>query len=179
MRKRFGNRDLFAIEVGAMVSGEPKMGLREVDLWVAGRELCCHDNAAFVPQFCLSVEATITWLLCDEDRSLPYPDLSPEENHRRLWAAEYEDRSPYRFMDWGPTTDGLGGLLFRRDPSAIITVEFRRPTHPRPEERGRVFVAELPEREVIRSLHQGVCALRSAALNELLDIANRQHQTPP
>jgi hypothetical protein len=161
VRHRFGVRERFAVEVGAVVSGDPTTGLREVNLWAAGQELCCDDNAAFVPQFCLSVEATITWLLSESDRSLPYPELSPEENHRRLWAAEYGDRSQYTFMDWGPTTDNMFALLFRRGPDAILTVEFCRPTHVRPDELGQVFVSELPEREVLRVLHQAVCILRS------------------
>lgn len=161
VRHRFGERERFAVEVGAVVGGGPTTGLREVDLWAAGRELCCDDNAAFVPQFCFSVEATVAWLLSDKDRSLPYPELSPEENHRRLSAGEYESCSPYRFLDWGPTTDNLLALLFRRGPVAIVTVEFWRQTHPRPDELGQVFVAELPERDLLRSLHQAVCVLRS------------------
>ena len=139
------------------------MGMRIVDLWAAGIELCCDDNTAFVPQFCMSVDATITWLLSDNDRSLPYPDLSPEENHRRLWAAEYGGGSQFAFLDWGPTTDNLLALLFRRGQDVIITVQFGRATHPRPEEIDRVFVAELPERELLRSLHQAVGVLRSGA----------------
>ena len=163
MVHRFGDRERFAVEVGQVVDSSPTMGMRIVDLWAAGIVLCCDDNTAFVPQFCMSVEATITWLLSENDRSLPYPDLSPEENHRRLWAAEYGERSRFIFMNWGPTTDNLLALLFRRGQDAIITVQFGRETHPRPEEIGRVFVAELSEREVLRCLHQAVCVLRSGA----------------
>lgn len=161
MEHRFGDRDRFAIEVGPVLYNDLRG--RVVDLWAAGRELCCDDNNAFVPQFCMSVEATITWLLSDHDRGLPYPELTPEENHRRLWAEEYGERSRFTFMDWGPTTDNLFALLFRRNADAIITVEFCRKTHPRPDEIGRVFVAVLPERDVLRALHQAVCVLRSGA----------------
>lgn len=163
MQHRFGSRERFAVEVGAVVSGGPTTGLREVILWAAGRELCCDDNHVYVPQFCGAVEATITWLLSDDARRLPHPDLSPAENHRRLQAGEYEDRRPYRFMNWGPTTDNLCALLFRRGADAIITFEFCRPPHPRPDELGQVFVAEALEREVLRVLHQAVCVLRSSA----------------
>jgi hypothetical protein len=161
MIHRFGHRERFAIEPGQVLQGTPTTGIRVVELWAAGRELCCDDDHAFVPQFCTAVEATITWLLSDHDRSFPHAELSPEDNHRRLQAGEYEDRSRYFFMDWGPTTDSVSSYLFRRGTDAIITFEFWRPTHPRPDERGRVFVAELPERELLRSLHQAVCVLRS------------------
>jgi len=154
----FGDRERFAVEVGPALG---EFRLRVVDLWVAGVELCCDDNQAFVPQFGFSMEREITRLLSDNDRSLPHLELSPEENHRRLWAGG--DYDPYTFMDWGPTTDNLLALLFRCGPTAIITVEFCRRSHPRPDELGRVFVAELPEREVLRALHQAVCVLRSGA----------------
>jgi hypothetical protein len=162
MLKHFGDRDLFAVEVGPIVHEHPQ-GL-VVDLWLSGRELCCDDNHVFVPQFCNSVEATITWLLSDYDRSLPYPELSPEENHRKLFLGEREERSRFSFMEWGPTTDNQTAMLFRRGQNAIITVEFRREAHPRPEELGRVFVAELSDRYVLRSLHQAVCELRNGMM---------------
>ena len=161
MIHRFGDRERFAIEPGQVLQGTATTGLRVVELWAAGREVCCDDDHAFVPQFCMSVEATITWLLSDHDRSFPHPELSPEGNHRRLQDGEYEDRCRYFFMDWGPTTDNVASYLFRRGADAVITFEFWRPTHPRPDELGRVFVAELPERELLRSLHQAVCVLRS------------------
>ena len=161
MNHRFGGRARFAIEPGPLLSGEPTTGVRVVQLWAAGRELCCDDNHAFVPQFSMSVEATITWLLSDHDLSFPYPELSPEENHRRSRAGEHEERSRHVFMNWGPTTDNLCSFLFRRRADVVITFEFWREARPRPEEIGRVFVVELPERELPRSLHQAVCVLRS------------------
>jgi hypothetical protein len=130
-------------------------------LWAAGRELCCDDDCAFVPQFCMSVESTIAWLLSDHDRSLPYPELSPEDNHRRLCEKEYGDRQVYRFLNWGPTTDNVRAFLFRRGADAIITFEFWRETHRRPDEIGRVFVAVIPERQLLHSLRQAVRALRT------------------
>jgi hypothetical protein len=157
---RFGDRERFAIEVGAVVSGNPTTGLRKVDLWVDGRELCCVDNNAFVPHFCLQVESFITQLLSDDDRNQPHLDMSPEENHRRLCLVEYEFCRPYIFMDWGPTTDNLRSFLFRRSQDAIITVEFSRTTHSRPDELGQVFMTVLPQRDVLRILHQAVCVLR-------------------
>jgi hypothetical protein len=161
MIHHFGDREQFAIELGQVQQGTPTTGIRVVELWAAGRDLCCDDNHAFVPQFCMSVEGTITGLLSDRDRSFPCPELSPEENHRRLQVAEYGVSSRYFFMDWGPTTDNLASYLFRRDSVAVITFEFWRPAHPRPDELGRVFVVELPERALLLSLHQAVCVLRS------------------
>jgi hypothetical protein len=156
----FGNPQGFAIELGSSFETSPTSGLRVVDIWAAGRELCCDDNRVFVPQFCLSIEATITWLLWDHDLSLPSPDLSPEENHRRV-KTDPKEREGYRFLDWGPTTDNLTAFLFQRDRSMLITFEFWRETHPRPHEIGQVYVAEVPDKELLRCLHQTVCALRN------------------
>jgi len=161
MTHKFGDRERFAIEPGRVLDGTPTNGVRVVELWAAGRELSCDDNHAYVPQFCESVESTITWLLSEHDRSLPAPDLSPEENHRRVRETRYHDRIRFVFMDWGPTTDNLRSFLFRRGLDAVITFEFPRETHPRRDEIGRVFVAELPERQLLHALHQAACVLRS------------------
>lgn len=164
MIHQFGDREQFAIEPGQVLQGDSTTGFRVVELWAAGRELTCDDNAAFVPQFCASVEGTITWLLSDYNRSLPYPDLSPADNHRRLRAAEdNREYLAYRFMDWGPTTDNVASLIFRRGQDAVITFEFWRKAHPRPNELWQVFVVELPERVLLHSLHRAVCVLRSGA----------------
>jgi hypothetical protein len=160
---KFGERNLFALEVGPPSDDRPTMGMRDVDIWAAGIELTCDDNSAFVPQFCMSVEATITWLLSDDDRSMPYPELTLEENHRRLRAEDYGECSPFFFMDWGPTTDNLANFLFRRGSEMLLTFEFWRAEHPRPSELGKVFVVAVPERKLIRCLHQAVCVLRSGA----------------
>lgn len=155
VRHRFGDRERFAAQIDSV---REELRVRVVDLWAAGVSLCREDNAVYVPAFCLSVEAAVTWLLSDGDgdRALPHPDLSAEENHRRLRAGGYEERSPYRFLDWGPTTDGLFALLFRRGGEVVLTVQFVDPPH---EE--QVFVAEMPERELLRVLHQTVCVLRN------------------
>jgi len=134
-----------------------------VDIWAAGVELTCDDNAAFVPQFCHAVEATVTWLLSELNLNLPYPELSPEGNHRRLHEGEWHDLRSYRFMDWGPTTDNVLSFIFSRGTDMLITFEFLRETHPRSEEIGKVFVAEMPERQLLRCLHQAVSVLRSGA----------------
>ncbi len=151
---RFGHPSQFAIEIGP-----PTSQLREVDLWAAGVLLTCDDDLAYLPTFSWSMEATLTWLLKDHDRSLPYPELSPEENHRRLQLGEYEDRERFFFLNWGPTTDNVLALLFRRGTDLILTFEFWRPTHPRPEEIGKVFVVEMPERDLLRCLLQSLCTL--------------------
>lgn len=161
MTHRFGHFEDFAIEVGQVVDGTATAGLRIVEMWAAGRELCCDDNHAYVPNFSCNVENAIASLLSERDRSLPYPDLSPEDNHRHLFAAECEDRRPFRFLNWGPTTDNVLALLFRCGLDAVLTFEFWRETHPRPDEIGQVYVARLPERELLLSLHQAACVLRS------------------
>ena len=93
----------------------------------------------------------------------PYPDLSPADNHRRLCAeTKAGDNGTYlryRFLDWGPTTDNVSAHLFLADGVASIPFSFRRESHHDPSERGQVFVAELPERELVQVLHKTAWAL--------------------
>lgn len=157
MVSALGNKQRFAAEVGEYCDGDPQ--LRRVDLWAAGIWLTCDDNAAFVPQFRMSVEGTVDWLRSGCDLTMPFPGLSPEEVHRRLLDVDDGSRERFWFPMWGPTTDNVTGHLFRVGDRLVIPFEFWRPTHPRPDELGRVFVAELPEAELLRALDQMLAAL--------------------
>jgi hypothetical protein len=166
--QRFGDRRRFAAEVGEFYAKGPTAALRRVDLWAAGRWLTCDDHTAFVGQFLGSVEHSLEWLRSGPDLSLPFPGLSPEETFRRLYATnDLDDEETWlreRFwhlLRWGPTTDNLSALLFRRGDHLLITFEFWRETHPNPDERGVIFVAELPESELLDVLEQLRDALRS------------------
>ena len=60
MSSLFGDKQRFAVEVGEFRGDSDR--LRRVDLWAAGRWLTCDDNTAFVPQFCMSVQDTLSWI---------------------------------------------------------------------------------------------------------------------
>src|SRR5262249_40782209 len=95
-------------------------------------------------------------------RARPSPDLSVEENYRRLRAdfeADNDEYLAYRFMGWGPTADNVGMLLFREKGIAYLPFSFLRPDHHDPSELGQVFVAELPAGEVACVLHDAAWAL--------------------
>ena len=157
----FGDKQRFAAEVGEF-SGDSDQ-FRRVDLWAAGRWLTCDDNSVFIPQFCMSVWGTIDWLRLGCDLSLPHPGLSPVETHRRLLAVDDGSREQFWFPHWGPTTDNIGGHVFREGERLGITLEFWRETHLPEHERGQVFVAELPEAELIGVLEQMLGALGCGA----------------
>jgi len=159
MARLFGDKSRFAAEVGEF--WENNHALRRVDLWAADHWLTCDDNTAFVPQFCISVRGTLKWLSSGRDLSPPIPDLPPTELHRRLVELDDDLSWRRRCPDWGPTTDGVRGHLFRVGDRLVITFEFWRETHPVPEERGAVFVAELPETEFIDVLGQMLALLES------------------
>ena len=154
---RFGHTSQFAIEVEGYRASNRADG--RVDLWVARQLLTCDDPHPYIPLVCGSLDRTIGWLLSESNLALPWPDLPPEENHRRLLADD-ESRWRFRFLDWGPTTDNVLWHIFIRGKNAIITAEFCRPTHHNPADLGRVFVAELPERELLLVLHNTVSYLR-------------------
>lgn len=82
------------------------------------------------------------------------------DNYRRL-RAEEDNRQylSYRFMDWGPTADNVGMLLFREGGTAYLPFAFWRADHHQPAELGQVFVAELPVWELARVLHDAGWAI--------------------
>ncbi|MFD5328147.1 hypothetical protein [Streptomyces sp. NPDC127092] len=162
-----GNKARFAAEVG-----EPGP-LRRVDLWAAGKWLTCDDNVAYVPQFRRDVRDAAAWLRAGEGSSLPFAGLSAEATHRRLRQhardddeseVDYQLRSRFRALDWGPTTDNVMAYLFREEDHLVITLEFWREEHlvNHPEDAGAVFVVEIPAEEFMGIL-EGISAALGAS----------------
>jgi hypothetical protein len=152
-----GDKQRFAAEVGEFRGDSDR--LRRVDLWAAGRWLARDDNAAFVPQFCMSVQDTLNWLRSGCDLSPPDAGVSLIETHRRLLAVDDGSREQFWFPLWGPTTDNVTGHVFRAGELLSITLGFWRETHQPPVDRGKVFVAEIPEAELADVLEQMIVAL--------------------
>lgn len=177
-----GDKHRFAAEVG-----ECERALRRVDLWAAGKWLTCDDNMVFVSQFRLAVVDTAAWLRAGEGSPLPFNDLSPEATHRRLMhragaddetEAEYELRSQFRGMTWGPTADNVAVHIFRDGDNLVLTVQFCREKHviKHPERAGEVFVVEIPTVEFLgflRTLWLPWPVTRSAADDRLM-----RHRAP-
>jgi hypothetical protein len=153
-----GDKQRFAAGVGDFWEGQQQ--LRRVDLWAAGRWWTCDDNIAYLPQFCMSVQDSIRWLRSGCDLAQPFPDVGAAEAHRRLLAVDDGSREQFWFPLWGPTTDNVTAHVFRVGDQLTIPFEFWRPAHPRPEELGMVFVAELPEFELLGVLEQMLSVLR-------------------
>ncbi|MFG2302482.1 hypothetical protein [Actinacidiphila glaucinigra] len=163
-----GEKNRFAAEVG-----EWEHSLRRVDLWAAGQWLTCDDNMAFVGQFRSDVLDTVAWLRSGGGSPMPFDDLSPEATHRRLMQRsgaddeteeEYEFRSQFRVLSWGPTTDNLTAYLFRDTDRLVLTVQFWREEHlvRHPDHAGRVIVAEVPAEEFVGIL-EGLAVVLDAS----------------
>jgi hypothetical protein len=158
-----GDKQRFAVEVGEFDEVGRSWGggdqLRHVDLWAAGRRLTCDDNTAFVPGLCMDVRDTRNWLRSGSDLSRPYTGISLPETHRRLLEADDGSREQFWFPMWGPITDNICGHLFRDGELLLITLEFWRKTHQPPDERGKVFAAEITEDELVNVLEQTIVVL--------------------
>lgn len=157
MSMLFGDKRRFAAEVGEFWGDSDQF--RRVDLWASGRWLTCDDNVVFIPQFCMSLRDTLNWLRSAGNLSRPFAGISLTDTHRRLLEMDDGTREQFWFPLWGPTTDNISGHVFRDGDSLSITLEFWRETHKPPEERGEVFVAEMPEAELISVLEQMIIAL--------------------
>jgi hypothetical protein len=158
----FGRLSRFAITVGEILSDNGSS--RRVDVWAASHWLTCDDNTVYVPHFAGRLQHAVRGLLSDPQyrRGRPCPELSVADNYRRLRTAAETDNTEfltYRFMDWGPTADNVGMLLFREEGTAYLPFSFWRPDHHVPSELGKVFVAELPEWELMRVLHDAAWAI--------------------
>jgi hypothetical protein len=157
----FGLPSRFGCVIGPPDEQWPTNGLRQVDIYAAGKWITCDDSNAYVPHFANLLMATVHGLLANdraERYRRPDPSASAADNHRRLCAAaaagDDAQHRACRFMDWGPTTDNVHAHLFLEDGMAIIPFSFWRDHHHDPTELGQVFVAELPEPELIRLLHK-------------------------
>jgi hypothetical protein len=162
----FGQRHKLAFAIGPSDNDQPTTSIRKVDIYAAGHWLTCDDNSAYVPTFAGQLKSTVDGLLNEnsaETRRPPFPELSAAENHRKLLAmADAGDNSAYlafRFLDWGETTDNVSANLFLQEGVALIAFSFWRQEHHAPAELGQVFVAELPERELIRVILDTAWAL--------------------
>jgi len=160
-----GDKNRFAAEVG-----QRDHSLCRVDLWAAGNWLTCDDNMVFVRQFRHDVQDTAAWLRSGQGSPLPFGDLSPEATHRRLMHCagtddeadeDYELRSQFRVLTWGPTTDNVTTHLFRDADRLVLTLQFWRDAHliKHPEHAGAVFVAETPTAEFVGILEDLVAVL--------------------
>jgi hypothetical protein len=107
----YGQLTRFALTVGEILSDNG--GSRRVDVWAADCWLTCDDNNVYVPHLVACLQHAVGGLLSNPQyrRGRPYPELSVEDNYRRLRAAAATDNTEYlayRFMDWGPTSDNVG-----------------------------------------------------------------------
>lgn len=160
-----GDKHRFAAEVG-----EWDQALCQVNLWAAGQWLTCDDNMAFIKQFRRAVLDTTAWLRSGNGSPVTFDGLSPEATHRRLMLragaddeteADYEFRSRFGALDWGPPTDNVTVHLFRDGDCLVITLQFWREEHliKHPEHAGKVFVVEIPTAEFVGILEDLVAVL--------------------
>ncbi|WP_232248177.1 hypothetical protein [Streptacidiphilus rugosus] len=145
-----------------------------MDLWAAEEWLTCDDNMAFAGQFRRGVLDTAAWLRTGQGSPLPFDGLSPQSTHRRLLRnagtddeteAEYELRTRFRALTWGPTTDNVIAHLFRDADRLLLTVQFWREEHliKHPEDAGKVLVAEIPTVEFVTVLEDLAVVLAGGA----------------
>ena len=123
------------MEVGAAVSP----ALRVVDLWAAGRWLTTDDNTAYVPSFTHYMRLEADRVRRGDLPAHPVPGRSPAETMPLLGPE-------FWFLRWNETVDNVSTFAYL-DGDLVIMFEFWRPTHPFPEELGRIFVARLPPAE--------------------------------
>lgn len=147
--QRFGDRAVFAVEVGEVVSP----GVRAVDLWAAGKHLTADDNLVFLPYFRRRLAEAVDQLRTRGLPPSPYPGRSPEEVFRRLHADENGLRERFWFLDWGETLDNVSGYAYL-DGEFVIAFAFWR-------HGSEVFAVRVAPGDLIAVLAAAAEAIRS------------------
>lgn len=142
-----GDRARFAFLVG--LPDHPHRERRVVQIWAAGIELTSDDDTVYVPAYSYAMSSAATRIAYRP--ALPYPELDPTENHRRIdaWAQDEgraHQRERYQWLHHGPTTDRIREYLFGDGDDAILTFSLWLPDDRGPHEPGQVFVVRLPAR---------------------------------
>lgn len=150
MRRRFGYRATFAVEVGEVTPPD----LRTVDLWAAGKELTTDDDVVLVPAFVRFLRSTAAQVRRRAVEPCPFPGRSPEEI-LGLLRADDETDLPERFwfMHRGETVDNVTSYAYL-DDDLVIVFGYSRATHPTPDELGRVLVVRIPPDDFARTLEE-------------------------
>ncbi|MDG4840084.1 hypothetical protein O7631_26440 [Micromonospora sp. WMMD967] len=156
MRRCFGDRATFAVEVGEIQSP----ALRAVDVWVAGRRLTVDDNSAFVPSFSFAMRSSAARVRRRDIKPCPFPGHSPEETFRLLQADETGFAEHFWFMRWGETLDSVSTYAYL-EQTLVILFAFWRASHSFPEGLGEVFVARIPPDEFALTVETAVDLLDS------------------
>ena len=151
MTRRFGDRARFAVEVGEVWPPPPAPAtgeLRTVDLWAAGKWLTTDDNTAFLPTFIGFLRSSAAEVRRREVSPCPFPERSPEEVFRLLYADDETDfRQQFWLMHWGETVDNVTSYAYLDGDDLVIVFSHWRADHPFPEDLGKVFVARIPADE--------------------------------
>ncbi|MFD5572712.1 hypothetical protein [Streptomyces cadmiisoli] len=156
-----------------------------MDLWAAGVWLTCDDNVVFVPQFRRDVLDTAAWLRSGGGSPLPFAGLPPEATHRRLMLcaraddeteADYELRSQFEALRWGPAIDNVTTHLFRNVDRLVITCEFWCEEHllNDPRRAHQVYTVEIPTHEFVSILEDLAAVLDDAPATTVRDRLGRE-----
>jgi hypothetical protein len=156
MRRRFGDRATFSVELGDI----PPLSLRVVDLWAGGKWLTVDDNNAYVPSILLYMRLEAERVRRRDIQPCPFPGRSPEEIFRLLEADQTEFREQFWFMQWSEIVDNVSMYAYL-DGDLVMVFRFWRPTHPYPEDMGKVFVARIPPDEFATTVEEAADVLNA------------------
>jgi hypothetical protein len=161
VKRRFGHRDTFAVEVGGLpayvvAAGETHVSdFRVVDLWAGGTWLTCHDNAAYVPTLVHQMRSAAELVRRREVPRCPFPWQSPAEVFRLLKANDSEFRQQFWLLHhWDEILDNVETYTWL-DDLLVIACQIRQPFHT------EVFVARVPPDEFVATIDEAVSLLGS------------------
>ncbi|WP_433268366.1 hypothetical protein ACQPWR_09110 [Micromonospora vinacea] len=160
MKRCFGDRAIFAVEVGEI---HPP-SLRVVDLWMAGKRLTTDDNSVYAPSFVHAMRASAARVHRRDVKPCPSPGRAPEEIFRMLDADETGFREQFWFMKWGEMVDNVSTYAYLED-DLVIVFAFWRASHPSPEDLGKVFVARIPPDEYATTVEEAADLLDAEFVN--------------
>jgi hypothetical protein len=138
MTQAFGDRATFSVEIGEFTSPS----LRVVDLWAGGKRLTVDDNEAYVSSLVHYMRRDAERVRQRAIKPCPFPQSTPEEIFELLRADQTGFGQQFWFMRWSEIVDNVSMYAYL-DGDLVIVFQFRRASHPFPEDRGKVFVARI------------------------------------
>lgn len=157
-----GQKEIFAFDIPAM--SDPEAQLRECNIFIAGKSVCCDDNMIYTIGFIAALQRELQRLMRTYNflkHEMLFYGKGIEETHALLrqhytygaaifdYAELDKDKDivdsidDLEFMCWGPTTDNVVAFLLPVFGRIYLSYDFWRETHQPVSEIGRVYAVEV------------------------------------
>lgn len=174
-----GQKEIFGFELPEMLDSAAR--LRECNIFIGGRSICCDDNMIYTIAFITSLQHELQRLIKTYNflkHEMLFYGKGIEEMHALLrqhytygaaifdYAELDKDKDivdsidDLEFMRWGPTTDNVVAFLLPVFGRIYLSYDFWRETHQPVSEIGRVYVVEVTPYYLMKTIEEAIALLQ-------------------